>query len=88
MPLDPYVNLTRCGHYTEGHPDPGQYIVMIDHDLGRFGLNHALAMIAPGGPHTLMSEISGELKAAGYDVRQSPVECSPLSKGQADAEPH
>jgi hypothetical protein len=88
VPLDPFLDPTRCGHYTEGHSDPGQYIVMVDHGLGRLGLNHVLAMIAPGGPHTLMSEISVELKASGYDVRQSPVECSPLSKEQADAEPH
>lgn len=83
VPLDRYANPATCGHYSEGHPDPGQYVITIDHNLGRIGLNQILAMLAPDGPRTLGLEIGKELKAFGYTVRSSPVECSPLSKIQA-----
>jgi hypothetical protein len=88
VPIDPYADPTLCGHYAEGHPDPGQYVVTIDHGLGRIGLNRMLTMIAPGEPGALMLEISKELKAEGYDVRQKPMVCSPLSKEQAPSGLH
>lgn len=83
MPLSGSEDPILCGHYSEGHPDPGQYIVTVDHGLVRIGLNHVLAVVAPGKPRALMSEISKELSADGYTVRSRPVLCSPLSKIQA-----
>lgn len=80
VPLDKYASPILCGHYAQGHPDPGQYIVTIDHGLVRIGLNHVLAVIASGRPRALMSEVSKDLKASGYTVRSSPAVCSPLSK--------
>ena len=83
MPLSGQENPALCGHYAEGHPDPGQYIVTVDHGLVRIGLNYVLAMIAKGRPYALISEISRELKASGYTVRSRPAECSSLSKEES-----
>jgi len=74
MPLSGQEDPALCGRYSEGHPDPGQYIVTID---------HVLPLMETQRPRELISEISKELKMAGYDVRQSPIVCSPLSKGEA-----
>jgi hypothetical protein len=84
LPLSGAENPALCGHFTEGHPDPGQYIVTVDHGLVLIGLNHALAVIAPGRPRALMSEIGNELSADGYVVRLAPAECSPLSRRDGD----
>ena len=83
VPLSGYENPSLCGHYAEGHPDPGQYYVTVDHGLVKLGLNHVLAKMAPGTPHALMVEISKDLTASGYVVRKTPALCSPLSKTQA-----
>jgi hypothetical protein len=83
IPLSGNESPGVCGHYAGSHPDPGQYIVTVDHGLVRIGFNHILALIASGRPHELSSEIGKELSADGYTVRTSPVLCSPLSKIRA-----
>ena len=37
MPLSGNESPGVCGHYTGSHPDPGQYIVTVDHGLVRSG---------------------------------------------------
>ena len=83
MPLSGHEDPAICGRYPEGHADPGQYIVTIDHGLVYAGLNHLLARISPGGPRAVASEISNEIRTAGYTVRKIPLLCSPLSKTEA-----
>jgi hypothetical protein len=80
MPLSGQENPTLCGSYTEGHPDPGQYIVTIDHVLPVIAIKQVLPTIAEDEPRELILEISNELRASSYDVRSSPVVCSSLSK--------
>jgi hypothetical protein len=74
MPLSGQENPALCGRHSEPHADPGQYTITID---------HSLPLIGKTQPRKLISEISKELKTAGYEVRPSPVECSPLSKSDA-----
>ena len=77
--LSGHENAAQCGVYSEPHPDPGQYFISID---------HRLPLIARNVPRELISEIGNELKASGYDVRKSPILCSPLSKERSDAMRH
>ena len=86
MPLSGNENPVVCGHYTQSHPDPGQYVITIDHGLGWLGLNHVLGMISSSKPKELMSEVSGELRASGYSVKSDPAMCSSLSKLQSALE--
>ena len=71
IPLSGLESVALCGRYAEGGPDPGQYIVTITPEI---------PFIANDKIHPLLEEIGKELKAAGYEVRQTPVECSPLAK--------
>jgi hypothetical protein len=65
-----------CGKYTEGHPDPGQYVISI---------NKVFAWGAHDPPSLLLSKISKDLTRMGYDVRTHAVDCSPVSKLRASS---
>lgn len=71
LSLSGLENAAECGEYSEGHPDPGQYVIWLDR---RF------PMIAEDEPHRLLTLIGDELRAYGYEVRQEPMVCSSLSK--------
>ncbi len=70
MPLSGQENPDLCGHYSEGHPDPGQYALSVS-PLWPFA--------SKGDAQSMIMKISKALKSSGYEVRQTPVECSPLS---------
>lgn len=74
VPLSGHEDPSLCGKYSHGHPDPGQYIVMID---------HVVPLVARETPRELIAEVGRELSAMGYRVQARPVLCSPLSKAQS-----
>ena len=88
MPLSGREDPDQCGPNAEARPDPGQYIVTIDHGLVKVGLNHLLALITNDGPRELASEVTRGLQASGYDVRTKPVLCSPLLKRYVGQKPN
>jgi hypothetical protein len=61
-----------CGHYTEPHPDPGQYYVTA---------GPILPLMPSGGSRELASQLRNELTEQGYEVTQREVPlCSSLSR--------
>lgn len=83
MPLSGGEDVLKCGKYSEGHPDPGQYAVTINYSFRWLGLNSAFGRMPKDGAKVLMSEVNADLEKDGYDVRQKPIECSPLSKARS-----
>lgn len=65
--LDGHEDQTQCGVHVEPHPDPGQYFISISSDSGAAARQHARA---------LLLQVGEDLKAAGYDVRTTPIICS------------
>lgn len=57
----------QCGVHTEPHPDPGQYSISI---------SASSEAIAQRAARALLLKIGDDLKAAGYEVRATPVTCS------------
>jgi len=82
-PLSPDENSELCGRATEPRPDPGQYVVTIDHRFAWLGLNQVFTAFSTEQPRSLSLEISKELRISGYTVRSSPLLCSPLAKAAA-----
>jgi hypothetical protein len=74
LPLSGQEDRSVCGHYSEAHPDPGQFELSISR-IWPFGTK-ALQ-------RELLAKISSDLKAARYEIRTRPVLCSPASKMMA-----
>ena len=71
MPLDPDLPIQQCGRRLP--VDPGQYTLMVFRVLP-FGTKEAANEFA--------SQMTAELRAAGYDVRSKPILCSPWLKNR------
>ena len=69
--LSGYENQKLCGVYTEPHSDPGQYFVSVSPET---------IMDDPQKSRELLIAVTKDLRTDGYNVRETPVECSPLSK--------
>jgi len=74
MPLSAQENADECGHYSEPHSDPGQYVLRVS-KMMPFGTKQAI--------REMTSQIGTDLASMGYEVRTTPVTCSPLSKIRA-----
>jgi hypothetical protein len=74
MPLSANDAPDICGKYTEGHPDPGQYILT---------LSPFFPFRTKTEAQEYMSKITRGLQVIGYEVRAKPAICSPLSKLRA-----
>lgn len=75
MPLSGQESSSKCGRFTEGHPDPGQYIVTV---------SPRVPLLFDKYAGSVMKEISRDLEKAGYILLTTPIECSDLSKEQGE----
>ncbi len=64
-----------CGIYDEPHPDPGQFYVAIE---------SLIPYVSRRRVSEITIKLKHELSELGYDVRDTPIMCSPLSKRAAE----